>query len=57
MEGVLVETSESIAFQLMRDAGLADFKAFSQIIKNEMKNTKKTGEILFQDKDLTKSPL
>jgi len=56
-EGVLVETSESIAFQLMRDAGSTNFKAFSQLIKKELQNTKETGEILFQGKGLTKSPL
>jgi hypothetical protein len=56
-EGVLVETSESIAFQLMRDASLSTFKAFSQLIKEEKQGTKETGEILLQDKGPTKSQL
>jgi len=56
-EGILVETSESIAFQLMRDASLTNFKAFSQLIKKEMESTKETGEILFEDRCLSKSPL
>jgi len=56
-EGVHIETSESIAFQLMGSAGSTDFKGFSGLIKKEAKNTKETGEFLFQGNHLTKSPL
>jgi hypothetical protein len=46
--GAVIETSESIAFQLMRDASFDNFKAFSQLIKEEKENTKAVGETLLQ---------
>lgn len=45
-EGCIVGTSESIAFQLMKDASLPNFKAFSKVIKEELESTKAVGKIL-----------
>jgi len=45
-EGAIIGTSESIAFQLMGDAGLPAFKVFSKLIKEEKENTKNGGEVL-----------
>ena len=47
-EGAIIGTSESIAFQLVGDAGLPIFKPFSKLIKEEKDNTKKVGEALLQ---------
>lgn len=47
-EGARIGTSESIAFQLMGDASLPVFKAFSQFIKEEKESTKRNGEALLQ---------
>ncbi|KAF8914136.1 Isochorismatase-like protein [Gymnopilus junonius] len=47
-EGAIVGTSESIAFQLMRDASSPNFKAFSKFIKEVKETTKATGEVLLQ---------
>ena len=42
-EGAVIGTSESIAFQLMRDAGLPQFKAFSKFIKEDKESTRRVG--------------
>ncbi len=47
-EGAVIGTSESVAFQLMRDAASSNFKAFSQFIKDEKERTKAAGEALLQ---------
>ncbi|KAF7353094.1 hypothetical protein MVEN_01277400 [Mycena venus] len=44
--GVIVTTSESIGFQLIRDASAPEFKAFSNIIKEEKHATSKAVEAL-----------
>ncbi|KAJ7367934.1 Isochorismatase-like protein [Mycena albidolilacea] len=44
--GVIVTTSESLSFQLMRDASAPDFKAFSNVIKEEKDATSKAVEAL-----------
>ncbi|PPQ77270.1 hypothetical protein CVT25_010852 [Psilocybe cyanescens] len=47
-EGAIIGTSESIAFQLMRDAASPKFKAFSKFIKEVKESTKVSGEALLQ---------
>ena len=47
-EGAIVGTSESIAFQLMGDAGLNSFKVFSKFVKEVKESTKSAGELLLQ---------
>ena len=47
-EGAIIGTSESIAFQLIGDAGLPIFKSFSKLIKEEKDSTKEVGEALLQ---------
>ncbi|KAF5322173.1 hypothetical protein D9619_001077 [Psilocybe cf. subviscida] len=47
-EGARIGTSESIAFQLMADASLPAFKAFSRLIKEEKDSTRRVGEALLQ---------
>ncbi|KAF8974717.1 Isochorismatase-like protein [Flammula alnicola] len=47
-EGARIGTSESVAFQLMGDASLPAFKAFSRFIKDEKESTKKVGQALLQ---------
>jgi hypothetical protein len=47
-EGARIGTSESIAFQLMADASLPAFKAFSRFIKDEKDSTRRVGEALLQ---------
>lgn len=44
--GVVVTTSESVSFRLMGDAGAPDFKAFSNVIKEEKDATSKAVEAL-----------
>ncbi|KAF4619938.1 hypothetical protein D9613_005455 [Agrocybe pediades] len=46
--GAVISTSESIAFELMRDAGSSNFKAFSKFIKEVKESTKTSGEALLQ---------
>ncbi|TFK29332.1 Isochorismatase hydrolase [Coprinopsis marcescibilis] len=45
-EGAVIGTSESIGFQLMKDAGYPAFKAFSKVIKEEKDATKLAGNFL-----------
>jgi hypothetical protein len=45
-EGAIIGTSESIAFQLMKDAGLPQFKAFSKFIKEDKESTRRVGQAL-----------
>ncbi|KAK2466390.1 hypothetical protein APHAL10511_002032 [Amanita phalloides] len=45
-EGAIITTSESIAFQLVKDAAVPEFKSFSSMIKEEKETTKRAGEIL-----------
>lgn len=45
-EGAIIGTSESIAFQLMGDAGLSTFKVFSKFIKEVKESTQRAGELL-----------
>ncbi|KAF8211497.1 Isochorismatase-like protein [Mycena galopus ATCC 62051] len=44
--GVIVTTSESLGFQLVRDASVPEFKAFSTVIKEEKEATAKAVEAL-----------
>ena len=44
--GAVITTSESIAFQLVKDAAIPEFKIFSRIIKEGKENTRRAGEIL-----------
>lgn len=44
--GAIITTSESLAFELMRDAGLPIFKEFSKFVKEEKERTKTAGEVL-----------
>lgn len=45
-EGATITTSESIGFQLVKDAAIPQFKAFSRMIKEEKESTKQVGEAL-----------
>ncbi|KAJ2916484.1 hypothetical protein MD484_g3900, partial [Candolleomyces efflorescens] len=45
-EGAIIGTSESIAFQLMKDAGLPQFKSFSRFIKEDKESTRRVGQAL-----------
>ncbi|RXW15994.1 hypothetical protein EST38_g9861 [Candolleomyces aberdarensis] len=45
-EGAIIGTSESIAFQLMKDAGLPQFKTFSKFIKEDKESTRRVGQAL-----------
>ncbi|KAH6915282.1 isochorismatase domain-containing protein [Coprinopsis sp. MPI-PUGE-AT-0042] len=56
-EGCVVGTSESIAYQLMKDAALPNFKAFSKVMKEEMESTKAVGKVLVLGSSPTKSAL
>lgn len=47
-EGARISTSESVAFQLMADASLPVFKAFSRLIKEEKDSTRRVGQALLQ---------
>ncbi len=49
-EGATITTSESIAFQLVKDASIPEFKAFSKMIKEEKESTKRVGEALLAEK-------
>ncbi|KAJ7063561.1 Isochorismatase-like protein [Mycena amicta] len=44
--GVNVTSSESLSYQLVRDAGLGHFKAFSKVIKEEKEATSKAVDVL-----------
>ncbi|KAF8165118.1 Isochorismatase-like protein [Crassisporium funariophilum] len=46
--GAIISTSESIAFQLIGDAGSSTFKPFSKLIKEGKESTKIAGEALLQ---------
>ena len=48
-EGAIITTSESIAFQLVNDASIPEFKAFSKMIKEEKERTKRAGEALLAE--------
>jgi len=52
--GAVITSSESLAFELMRDAGLPTFKAFSKIYKEENERTRTAGDILVLGKEVTK---
>lgn len=45
-EGAIIGTSESIAFQLVGDAGTPQFKTFSKFVKEDKESTKKAGDFL-----------
>lgn len=47
--GGVIGTSDSIGFQLMRDASHPNFKAFSKIVKDEMDKTRKAGDVFLRD--------
>lgn len=49
-EGATITTSESIAFQLVKDAAIPEFKAFARMIKEEKETTKQGGEALLARK-------
>jgi hypothetical protein len=49
-EGATITTSESIAFQLVRDAAIPEFKTFSKMIKEEKESSKRVGEVLLARK-------
>ncbi|KAJ7283446.1 Isochorismatase-like protein [Mycena rebaudengoi] len=55
--GVIVTTSESLGFQLMRDASAPEFKAFSNVIKEEKDATMNALEGLLGRAGVTRSPL
>jgi len=44
--GAIITSSESLAFELMRDAGLPGFKEFRMLVKEEKERTKTAGDIL-----------
>ncbi|KAF9057502.1 Isochorismatase-like protein [Panaeolus papilionaceus] len=46
--GGVITTSESIAFELMRDASLKNFKPFSNLIKEVKETTRLAGQALLQ---------
>ncbi|PPQ68770.1 hypothetical protein CVT24_007712 [Panaeolus cyanescens] len=46
--GGVVTTSESLAFELMRDASLSNFKPFSNLIKEVKETTRLAGQALLQ---------
>ncbi|KAM6495687.1 Isochorismatase-like protein [Amanita muscaria] len=45
-EGAIITTSESLGFQLVKDAANAQFKTFSRMVKEEKENTRRAGEVL-----------
>ena len=47
-QGAVISTSESIAFELMRDASSSNFKAFSRFVKDVKESTRISGEALLQ---------
>ncbi|KAJ7122794.1 Isochorismatase hydrolase [Mycena epipterygia] len=49
--GVVVTTSESLSFGLIRDASSPEFKAFSNVIKEEKDATAKAIEVLLSGSD------
>ncbi|KAJ7499274.1 Isochorismatase-like protein [Mycena latifolia] len=55
--GIIITTSESIAFQLIRDASTPEFKAFSNVIKEEKDATAKAVEALLNKGCLERSVL
>jgi hypothetical protein len=44
--GAIITSSESLAFELMGDAALPNFKEFAKFIKEEKERTRTAGEIL-----------
>jgi hypothetical protein len=55
--GAVISTSESLAFQLIGDAGKPEFKAFSRVVKEEKDDTRRAGEILLQSGKRYKSSI
>ncbi|KAJ7477087.1 isochorismatase domain-containing protein [Mycena galericulata] len=55
--GVIVTTSESLAFQLIRDASTPEFKAFSNVIKEEKDTTARAVQSLLGRGGLERSAL
>ncbi|KAJ3514313.1 hypothetical protein NMY22_g14778 [Coprinellus aureogranulatus] len=45
-EGAVIGTSESIAFQLVGDAAIPQFKSFSKLVKEDKDSTRQAGDIL-----------
>jgi hypothetical protein len=50
-EGAVVTTSESLAFQLVGSASHSQFKAFSQLVREQKDSTTRVGEALLLAKD------
>ncbi len=53
--GAVITSSESLAFELMQDAGLPNFKEFSNLHKEEKERTKIAGDVLVLGKEVTKT--
>jgi Isochorismatase family len=54
-EGAVITTSESLAFQLIGSANHPQFKAFSQLVREQKDLTTRAGEALLQRKDAAES--
>ncbi|KAF8897162.1 Isochorismatase-like protein [Infundibulicybe gibba] len=50
-EGAVIGTSESVAFQLIGDAGIEEFRTFSALVKNEKDATRMAGQVLIQNQN------